>query len=95
MENTRIVSLLPSSTEITASLGYTRQLVGRSHECDFPAGLDHLPVLTAPKFNPQGSSFAINKEVSEILKYGLSVYELNTELLEELQPDIILTQSQC
>ena len=91
----RIISLLPSSTEIAASLGYGDQLVGRSHECDFPGGLDHLPVLTSPKFNPQGSSFAINKEVSEILKYGLSVYELNTELLEELQPDIILTQSQC
>ena len=96
MDNTkRIISLLPSSTEIAASLGHGDQLVGRSHECDFPVGLDHLPVLTSPKFNPQGSSFAINKEVSEILKYGLSVYELNTGLLEELQPDIILTQSQC
>ncbi len=95
MKATRIVSLLPSSTEIAVSLGYGDKLVGRSHECDFPAGIDRLPALTAPKFNPEGSSFSINQEVSEILRYGLSVYQLNTELLEELRPDIIITQSQC
>jgi len=93
--NPRIVSLLPSSTEIADVLGFTNQLVGRSHECDFPAGIDHLPALTAPKFNPNGSSLQINNEVSEILRFGLSVYKLDVDLLEELKPDFILTQSQC
>lgn len=91
----RIISLLPSSTEIAASLGYGDQLVGRSHECDFPEGIESLPVLTAPKFNPGGTSLEIDKEVSEILRYGLSVYQLDVEKLEALKPDYIITQSQC
>ena len=95
MARPRIVSLLPSSTEIVVSLGFQDSLVGRSHECDFPSHLKELPVLTAPKFNPNGTSLQINKDVSEILKFGLSVYKLDVDLLEELKPDFIVTQSQC
>ncbi|TRX55531.1 cobalamin-binding protein [Fulvivirga sp. M361] len=91
----RIVSLLPSSTEIADALGFRDRLVGRSHECDFPAGIGSLPILTSPKFNPKGSSLQIDKEVRQILRYGLSVYQLDVEQLEELKPDYIITQSQC
>ena len=95
MAGPRIVSLLPSSSEIVVSLGFEDSLVGRSHECDFPTHLKQLPVLTAPKFNPNGSSLEINEDVSEILRYGLSVYKLDVKLLEELEPDFVVTQSQC
>ena len=73
MAGPRIVSLLPSSSEIVVSLGFEDSLVGRSHECDFPTHLKQLPVLTAPKFNPNGSSLEINEDVSEILRDRKSV----------------------
>lgn len=91
----RIVSLLPSSTEIVCTLGLESALVGISHECDYPASIRHLPVCTAPKFDPHVSSREIDQSVKLLLKDGLSVYEVNTELLDTLQPDFIITQSQC
>ena len=91
----RIVSLLPSATEIAVGLGLRDHLVGRSHECDFPAGLESLPVLTGPKFTSDGSSSGINAEVSRLVKEGLSVYWVDSKKLDELAPDFILTQSQC
>ncbi len=91
----RIVSLLPSSTEIVCALGLEDCLVGISHECDYPESIRHLPVCTAPKFNPHVSSREIDQSVKSLLKDGLSVYEVNTKLLDELQPDFIITQSQC
>jgi iron complex transport system substrate-binding protein len=91
----RIVSLLPSSTEIVCSLGLESALVGISHECDYPASIRHLPVCTAPKFNPHVSSREIDQSVKLLLKDGLSVYEVNTELLDTLHPNFIITQSQC
>ena len=91
----RIVSLLPSTTEIACALGMAEHLVGRSHECDYPASVTSLPVLTKPKFSPNSNSRKIDKQVKELLTMGLSVYEVNTELLAELKPDIILTQDHC
>lgn len=91
----RIVSLLPSATEIVCALGLQEYLVGRSHECDFPAGVETLPVCTAPKFNPHGSSADIDQSVLALVRNGLSVYHVNEILLNHLQPDFILTQSQC
>lgn len=91
----RIVSLLPSTTEIAAALGFAGALVGRSHECDHPPGVERLPVLTAPKLNPEGASGDIHREVSELLRRALSVYKVAPERLRALQPDVILTQSQC
>ncbi|MCH1486763.1 MAG: cobalamin-binding protein, partial [Alphaproteobacteria bacterium] len=55
----KIVSLLPSATEIVAALGMAEHLVGRSHECDWPVGLAHLPVLTQPKMNPLADAATI------------------------------------
>ena len=91
----RIISLLPSSTEIVAALGLSQNLVGRSHECDFPFTVKNLPVCTAPKFSPLGNSLDVHTRVQEVLRDSLSVYEVFTDLLGKLKPDIIITQSQC
>jgi iron complex transport system substrate-binding protein len=91
----RIVSLIPSSTEIVHALGFGDQLVGRSHECDFPAGVEGLPFCTAPKFNPDGRSYEIDQRVKAILQESMSVYRIDAELLRDLAPDVIITQTQC
>jgi iron complex transport system substrate-binding protein len=91
----RIVSLIPSATEIVDCLGLSSYLVGRSHECDFPESVRSLPICTAPKFDPHGDSATIHDRVTEILQSALSVYNIDTELLQKLQPTHILTQAQC
>lgn len=91
----RIVSLLPSATEIVHCLGLTEYQVGRSHECDFPAAIASLPACTAPKFNPEGTSREIHDRVTELLQSALSVYQIKTDVLTLLQPTHILTQAQC
>ena len=69
----RIVSLIASSTEIVHALGFGDQLVGRSHECDFPESVKRLPAVTEPKFPVEGSSYEIDQRVKAILQEGLSV----------------------
>ena len=91
----RIISLLPSSTEIICALGLRGQLVGVSHECDYPADVVELPILTEPKLDPRGTSGDIDTRVREIVQEGLSVYRLKTETLQRLKPDVIVTQDQC
>jgi iron complex transport system substrate-binding protein len=91
----RIVSLLPSATEIAVALGLREQLVGRSHECDFPRSVESLPVCTSTKLTKGLSSVEIERRVQEIVRQGLSVYEVDSALLRRLDPDVILTQSQC
>src|SRR2546423_7164257 len=91
----RIISLLPSASEIVAALGFRENLVGRSHECDFPPGVESLPICSSTKIPAQGSSYEIDERVKEIVAEGLSVYRVNVERLRELQPDLILTQTQC
>jgi iron complex transport system substrate-binding protein len=91
----RIVTLLPSATEIVCALGFEPQLVGRSHECDYPPSVERLPVLTRPKFDPDGSSAEVDERVKRILSDALSVYRVDVELLLSLRPDVIVTQSQC
>jgi iron complex transport system substrate-binding protein len=91
----RIVSLLPSATEIVCALGFDDQLVGRSHECDFPPAVARLPALTSPKFNPEGSSAEIDRRVKKILADALAVYRVDADKLRALKPDVIVTQSQC
>jgi iron complex transport system substrate-binding protein len=95
MESPRIVSLLPSSTEIVATLGLTDRLVGRSHECDYPPEVQSLPALTTPRFETTEGAGNVHREVSQLVKQGLSVYSVDAELLAKLQPDYILTQTQC
>jgi iron complex transport system substrate-binding protein len=91
----RIVSLLPSATEIAVALGLRSQLVGRSHECDYPPDVAQLPICTSTKLEKGLTSIEIDNRVQEIVRSGLSVYDVDTELLRSLRPDIILTQSQC
>ena len=90
----RIVSLLPSATEIVCALGFQDALVGRSHECDFPRGVERLPVCTAPKVGGADTR-AIHASVSAILQDDISVYRVDSDLLRELQPTHIVTQIQC
>jgi len=91
----RIVSLIPSATEIVDCLGYGQYLVGRSHECDFPTYVRDLPICTEPKFDPAGSSGEIHGRVSELLTSALSVYRVKTEVLAQLRPTHIIKQAQC
>ena len=91
----RIVSLLPSSTEIICKLGFRNQLLGISHECDYPNSVKGLPVLTKPRFAPQCSSHEIDDRVKALLNRGLSVYDVDVDLLKGLSPDLNVTQAQC
>src|SRR4051794_37322152 len=91
----RIVSLLASATEIVCALGFEDQLVGRSHECDFPASVLRLPVCTAPRFDVAGSSRDIDRRVKDLLQEAASVYRVHVDVLQALRPEVIVTQSQC
>ena len=95
MEGSRIVSLLPSATEIVCALGLSDRLVGVSHECDFPPEVVGRPVLTAPKLDPRGTSSEIDAAVRRVVSDGLSVYNIDVDALERLRPDLIVTQDQC
>jgi iron complex transport system substrate-binding protein len=91
----RIVSLIASATEIVCALGARDRLVGRSHECDFPADVIGLPQLTSPKFKVEGTSAEIDAGVQQIVRDGLSVYRVDSDALKALAPDVIVTQDHC
>jgi len=91
----KVVSLLPSATEIISRLGLEKNLVGVSHECDFPESVALLPKLTSSSINTELSSSNIHKSVMEVMKRAVSVYDLNLELLTSLKPDFIITQDLC
>ena len=91
----RVASMLASATEIVAALGFRDELVARSHECDFPAGVDALPCCTEPKIDLRGTSREIDDRVKAIVQEGLSVYRVDGDKLKALRPDVIVTQSQC
>jgi iron complex transport system substrate-binding protein len=91
----RVVSLLPSATEIVCALGFRDRLVGRSHECDYPPDVASVAVCTAPRFPLDGSSREIDANVRELVRGGLPLYEVDAQLLARLRPDVIFTQVQC
>jgi iron complex transport system substrate-binding protein len=91
----RIVSLIASATEIIHALGLGPAQVGRSHECDFPDEVRALPVCTKPSFPITGNSAEIDARVKERLANALSVYEVFDDVLEQLQPTHVVTQTQC
>jgi iron complex transport system substrate-binding protein len=91
----RIVSLLASATEIVCALGAGEMLVGRSHECDSPAWVRELPACSEPAFDVTVSSREIDEEVRRRLHAGEPLYRIHTELIQELKPDLLLTQSHC
>ncbi len=91
----RIVSLIASATEIVCALGFERELVGRSHECDHPAFVSRLPACSSSKVEVNAVSRAIDDQVRTIVSEGLSVYRVNPDLLNRLAPTVIVTQTQC
>lgn len=91
----RIVSTIASATEIVCAMGLGKYLVGISHECDYPPEIKGLPVLTQPRINIQASSLEIDKQVRNIVKDALSVYQVDSKKLAELKPTHIITQDQC
>ena len=91
----RVVSLIASSTEIVCALGGEEWLVGRSHECDYPPSVRRLPVCTEPLIDPTRPSAEIDRQVKDVLRSALSVYRVDGDLLRALQPDVVITQSQC
>ena len=90
----RVVSLLPSATEVVALAGGVEVLVGRSHECDFPHAVESLPILTAAN-NDFTSSSQMNDAVAMSLEAGQGLYRLDFETLQQLNPDVIVTQDLC
>lgn len=88
----RIVSLLPSLTELVCSLGKGGDLVGVTHECDYPSGVEKLPRLTRSRIGAAATSLEIDALVAQ---QAGSLYELDEGLLADLKPELILTQEQC
>lgn len=91
----RIVSLLPSATEVVCALGLGDQLVGVTHECDYPQTVQSLPRVTRTLIPVDTSSCEIDRLVSEQLNATKALYQLDLPLLKELRPDVIVTQSLC
>lgn len=91
----RIVSLLPSATEILAALGLAKFVVGRSHECDYPPDLQTRPICTAARLNIEKPSAQIDADVQTLLQATLSIYDIKLGVLEQLKPTHIVTQDQC
>jgi iron complex transport system substrate-binding protein len=91
----RIVSLLPSATEIVCALGAEHELVGISHECDFPESIRDRTVLTHARIGAHGSSRAIDAAVRAVLHDALSIYAIDDARLAALAPDVIVTQDLC
>src|SRR5579862_10006927 len=91
----RIVSLLPSATEIVCALGLEAQLVGVTHECDFPPAVLALPKVTHTLIPHDASSSEIDALVSERLKTQSALYTLDMPALERLKPDLLITQALC
>jgi len=92
----RIVSLLPSATEIVADLALTGQLVGRSHECNWPESVREVPVVSASRVDSAAlNGREIDEAVRAAVEKGEALYAVDAELLAELRPDVILTQDLC
>ncbi len=92
----RIVSVLPSATEIVFALGAGAELVGRSAECDYPAEVAARPVVMRPRtLDADQPSATIDQRVREARGQGESLYELDLARLRELRPDVLLTQDLC
>lgn len=91
----RIVSLLSGATELVCALGAGDELVGRSHECDWPEWVRSLPCCTAPTFDVTGSSVEIDQRVRELLREAKPLYRVDGDRLHALRPDVVITQAHC
>ena len=95
MATSKIITLIPSATEIISFLGLDSQLVGVSHECDFPEKVKSLKKLTKTDIKTNVSSYNIHLQIEKILENSLSVYKVDENSLKYLNPDVIITQDQC
>ena len=95
MPGQRIISLLPAATEIVCALGLRDNLVGRSHECDYPESVKTLPVCTEANIEAGLSSGEIDTCIKNILGDALPVYTLKRDVIRQLAPDMVITQAQC
>src|SRR2546425_10316286 len=96
MKSCRIVSLLPAATEIAAAVGLMDEIVGVSHECDYPAEANERPRVTHCPIHHTGlTSGEVDEWVRRALHENGTIYRINEPLLRELQPDVILTQKLC
>jgi iron complex transport system substrate-binding protein len=91
----RIVSMVPSATEILCALGLAKDVVGVSHDCDYPAEILSRPRLTGTTLGSDLSSYEIDQNVRASAASGHSLYVIQTELFESLHPDLVITQEQC
>ena len=91
----KICSLLPSATEILFALGLGDQVSGVSHECDFPAAAKSKPVLIKSRITHTESAAAIDRQVREYLERGESLYSVDFEKLQAIEPHVIVTQDLC
>ena len=91
----RVLSLLPSATEIVAALGAVDALVGVSHACDYPARVAALPRVTGSGIDPAALPGAVDREVRRLAAEGASLYTLDEVRIRDLSPDVILTQALC
>jgi len=90
-----IVSLLPGATEMVAAMGGAAQLVGVSHECDWPEAVASLPRVTVTPIDGRQPSAEIHRAVQHAVAEGRSVIGIDAGMLRELQPDVIITQQLC
>ena len=91
----RIVSLVPSASEILCDLGLNKQLVGVSHECNYPPSLSNLTPVTSSNINSYETQREIDNSVRGKVNENLPLYEINTDKINTLAPDIIITQGVC
>lgn len=91
----RICSLLPSATEILYAIGLGDSVVGVTHECDFPPEAAQKPALIRPRVDPKAKPAEIDRQVSELVARGESIYAVDADLLGSLSPDLIVTQDLC
>lgn len=91
----RIASLLPSATEILFALGLDREIVGVSHECDYPPRARTKPVVIHSRIPRDAPPLEIDRIVSEYVHRGESLYAVDADILESLAPDLIITQDLC
>jgi len=91
----RVVSLLPSATEIVHAVGMGAAQVGRSHACDHPPEVMELPVCTQPRCDSGGRGSTVDERIRWLVRNGLSVYQVDEDTLGALEPDVIVTQDQC
>jgi len=91
----KIVSLVPSASEILCDLGLERYLVGISHECNFPSSLQNIQTVTSSNIDSSETQIEIDTQVRKKVNYNKPLYEINSDILNELNPDVIITQGVC